>query len=132
LESLPEEICQMKRLKILDVTHNQLTTLPRGIDRMTQLRQLYLSYNRLTCEAFAVEDMTSLPLQVLHLASNDLPDLPESFMAFQSSLEVLDVSYNALITLPEWLGQFERLSFLNIAHNRLRTITPALAGLTKL
>uniref|UniRef100_A0A8C8SVM6 protein-serine/threonine phosphatase n=1 Tax=Pelusios castaneus TaxID=367368 RepID=A0A8C8SVM6_9SAUR len=99
LESLPEWVCDSRKLEVLDVGHNQLCELPPRLFCNSGLRKLLAGHNQ-------------------------LGRLPERFERTQ--LEVLDVQHNQLLELPSnLLLKAESLRNLNASANKLETLPPA-------
>ena len=107
LSDLPDELWQLKKLALLDISSNPLRTIPKGIVNLA---------NSLT-ELHAWEiKMTNLPpeigklvnLQVLGLVGNKLTELPDE-IGNLSNLRDLDLTINDIVTLPA--------SFINLRNS---------------
>uniref|UniRef100_A0A4X2LFH4 protein-serine/threonine phosphatase n=1 Tax=Vombatus ursinus TaxID=29139 RepID=A0A4X2LFH4_VOMUR len=99
LESMPEWVCESRKLEVLDIGHNQIRELPASLFCNSSLRKLLLGHNQLT-------------------------RLPERLERTQ--VEVLDVQHNQLVELPpNLLMKADSLRFLNASANKLETIPPA-------
>eukprot|EP00898_Chlorokybus_atmophyticus_P008542 jgi/Chlat1/868/Chrsp107S01338 len=96
LRELPEGLCELKGLEVLDVRSNDLAALPRDLGGCCALRWL-------------------------DARINDLQELPES-LGDLYSLEHLCVSNNALSSLPRSIRKLGALASLDLAANHLRTI----------
>lgn len=161
LTQFPEEIFELAdTLEILDLTGNALSTLPANLTQLKKLRILFCSANQFThlpevlgaCENlsmigfkanqikhisetaipskhlrwFIVTDnqLTQLPealgecskLQKLMLAGNQLSALPESLVNCRA-LELLRISANRFQSLPSWLFDLPNLTWLAYAGN---------------
>ena len=68
LDSLPEEIGQLKNLKTLIVSSNRLTYLPPVIGELTQLEKISLKHNRLKSLPPEIGKLTNL--KELYLSYN--------------------------------------------------------------
>ena len=68
LESLPEEIGQLKALQILYLYQNQLTAIPEEIAQLENLQILHLSENQLTSIPPEIGQLQNL--QILYLYRN--------------------------------------------------------------
>ncbi len=106
LTALPAELFQwdfMKKVKKIDLSHNQLTELPPGIDKLEELTELDLSHNQLA------------------KLRPEIFDTPK--------LEELNLSYNALKWLTEegepkkLAGEPKRLKKLDLSHNNMQELT---------
>jgi hypothetical protein len=105
IRALPREVGRLRRLRVLRAGNNRLSQLPPELRRLGgSLRELYLHANRLeSAEASGLEQV----------------------LGGLALLEVLDVNYNALVSLPRSLGSCTRLLKLNADNNRLESLLPA-------
>ena len=71
-------------------------------------------------------------IRVLDLSSCSLNELPFSVRALASSLEILNVTWNQLRSLPEWLGELQMLTYLDCSFNQLEVIPTSLQRLYRL
>ncbi|MFG8039765.1 protein kinase [Pseudomonas aeruginosa] len=144
LDSLPDDLGRLHRLKVLFCSANDFDELPAAvgdcpalsmvgfksnrIERVPAaalppaLRWLILTDNRI---ATLPEELGRRPLQKLMLAGNRLEALPES-MAACEGLELLRIAANRFQRLPAWLATLPRLTWLAYAGNPLCRL-PALA-----
>ncbi len=91
---LPEAICGLRRLEVLDAEGNRLDALPDCLAGLTELRRLHLAGNRLT------RLPPPLPrLQVLELHDDPLP--VEALESLRTGLDAWPAL--AALTVP-WLG----------------------------
>jgi hypothetical protein len=140
LSTLPEEITQLTKLKILFLSDNAFTVFPSVLGGCIHLdiiglkankinhidegaippgiRWLIITNNRLT------QLHTSLGmcvnLQKLMLAGNQLTALPDTLMHCKK-LELLRISANRFEEIPPWLYSMPRLAWLAIAGNPATT-----------
>ena len=70
-------------------------------------------------------------LRTLHLRSNQLAALPESF-GHLAALQTLDLRFNQLTALPESFGHLTALQALYLSHNRLTVLPESIGHLTAL
>ncbi len=74
LESLPEEIWNLDKLKYLDLGGNRLTDIPKEIKQLTSLDALNLSHNQI---ADLPQEMQELRrLNTLYIARNSMAGIP--------------------------------------------------------
>ncbi|MES2951679.1 MAG: leucine-rich repeat-containing protein kinase family protein [Pseudomonadota bacterium] len=162
LRTLPPEVFDLAdTLEVLNLSGNQLDTLPQDLPRLHRLKVIFCSDNPFTelpavlgdCAALQVvgfkacritdvpgaalppllrwliltdNTITHLPtelgqrpaLQKLMLAGNQLRDLPAG-LGDAHRLELLRLSANQFAELPGWLTQLPRLSWLALAGNPL-------------
>jgi Leucine-rich repeat (LRR) protein len=80
LEQLPSGLLKhMHRLKILNISHNQLVSLPLPNDRtdLNRLQELYLSCNELDDDVFAIISRYER-LKILYVAYNRIEQIDET------------------------------------------------------
>lgn len=63
--SLPAEVRQLKNLKVLNLSHNQMTGVPAEIGQLSGLEVLDLSYNQLTGLPYELGNLQNLKTLVL-------------------------------------------------------------------
>ncbi|CAO3616012.1 unnamed protein product [Cunninghamella echinulata] len=95
-----------KMLRIISLSHHNLSYISSNIGLINTLRKLDLSNNKLM-------------------------SLPES-IGYLQSLESLYLGHNQLNSLPETIGYLTQLVELDISHNHLTSITPCIRYLKKL
>ncbi|XP_023262152.1 PH domain leucine-rich repeat-containing protein phosphatase 2 [Seriola lalandi dorsalis] len=109
LEYLPDWVCDCRKMEMLDVTHNLLSELPSRLLNSLSLRKLLAGNNRLQ----RVPDLLDhVPLEALDLQHNKLAELPESLFYKALNLKYLNVSANALESIPPSSQSEESLSTL--------------------
>uniref|UniRef100_A0A8C7TTX0 PH domain leucine-rich repeat-containing protein phosphatase 2 n=1 Tax=Oncorhynchus mykiss TaxID=8022 RepID=A0A8C7TTX0_ONCMY len=109
LEYLPDWVCDSRKVEVLDVAHNFLSELPARLLSSLSLRKLLAGNNRLQ----RLPDLLDhVPLEVLDLQHNKLGELPESLFYKALNLKYLNVSANALETIPPSSQSEESLSTL--------------------
>ncbi|KAF5901334.1 PH domain leucine-rich repeat-containing protein phosphatase 2, partial [Clarias magur] len=109
LEHLPDWVCDSRKLEVLDVSHNLLLELPARLLSGLSLRKLLVGCNSLQR---VPELLDHIPLETLELQHNKLTELPESFFSKALNLKYLNVSANALETIPPSSQTEESLSTL--------------------
>lgn len=146
LDTLPDDLHRLTRLRVLFCSDNHFTELPEclgrcaaltmvgfkanHIERVTGaalpplLRWLILTDNRINR---LPEELGQRPhLQKLMLAGNRLQQLPAS-LGQCHRLELLRIAANQLTELPQWLLELPSLSWLAYAGNPLETQANAAA-----
>lgn len=130
LISLPREIYQLRNLKKLDLSHNQLEFLSESIKIWTQLEELNLSCNELTdLPLHGIEHLKNLTN--LDVSGNALKRLPESIGCLKK-MKILNVEENYLKELPKEIGQCTSLELLTVSSNELSQLPVELKYLTSL
>lgn len=120
--SLPKSLPAASRLTVLDVSNNKLEQLQHlELNKLALLVSLKLANNRLG----------SLPpyfgaykqLRTLNVSSNFLEEFPE-FLCELGSLVDIDLSFNAISTLPKGIGKLKSLERFCITNNKLQGSLP--------
>ncbi|XP_067012092.2 chaoptin [Anabrus simplex] len=115
-------------IKVLDVSHNNITWVGRGALRPVEasLTHLHLAYNGL--RNASKEVFGNMPqLQWLDLAHNHLTELDFDTFRNTRRLQVLILSHNELSDVPnEVFRQLTQLREVQLSHNRLRGLPDAL------
>lgn len=136
LRTLPDEVAQLKKLRIAFFNNNQFEAFPPVLAACPNLsmisfkgnqistlgeqvlsptiRWLILTNNRITALPAGIGKLSHL--QKLMLAGNQLQSLPEELAACQN-LELIRLAANRLETLPNWLLTLPRLSWLAFGGN---------------
>lgn len=136
LDTLPDGLTQLRRLRILFCSGNRFTRLPEVLGRCTSLSMVGFKANRIVevpagalpprlrwliltdnaVETLPEEIGNCTQLQKLMLAGNRLRALPESLRHCQR-LELLRIAANRLDRFPDWLFELPRLAWLAYAGN---------------
>ncbi|XP_040052000.2 PH domain leucine-rich repeat-containing protein phosphatase 2 [Gasterosteus aculeatus] len=109
LEYLPDWVCDCRKIEMLDVTHNLLSELPSRLLNSLSLRKLLAGNN---CLQRVPDLLDHIPLEALDLQHNKLAELPESLFYKALNLKYLNVSANALDSIPPSSPSEESLSTL--------------------
>ncbi|HAS46108.1 MAG TPA: hypothetical protein DCS93_36845 [Microscillaceae bacterium] len=127
---VPKSWGQLQKLKCLKLNNNGLSELPEELCLLPQLQEIYLENNALLT---LPEKFSELPLtnQVLDLSNNRLIHLPQKIGGLKH-LKKLNLYGNKLTTLPESIGELTHLESLNVAYNQLERLPAGFANLTKL
>ena len=96
----------MKNLRILNASKNQLQTIPDTIVQLVKLKAVNFSQNQLD---FIPKEIGSLPnLIILILNNNNLTQLPRE-LANLNDLITLNVSFNPLTSIPSGIATLKTL-----------------------
>lgn len=90
-ETIPEVFFELKQLKELDLSHNQIKRVL--ISKDTNIEQLDLSYNEIS--TFEVENAGEIHFRKLNLSHNQITALPSGLTSWTKLLE-LQVNQNKL------------------------------------
>uniref|UniRef100_A0A672YLT5 protein-serine/threonine phosphatase n=1 Tax=Sphaeramia orbicularis TaxID=375764 RepID=A0A672YLT5_9TELE len=133
MESLPDWLCEAKKLEVLDVSHNLITELPARLLCSNSLRKLSAGHNQLQKLPERVERPL---LEVLDVQHNQLVELPCNLFLKSDSLRCLNASANKLEHMPPSSLSEESHSILQelyLTNNRLTDkCVPMLTGHTHL
>lgn len=128
LETLPEALAELPRLRIVFASANRFTTLPEVLGRCAQLEMVGFKSNRIQ----EVLDAALPPrLRWLILTDNALEQLPEA-LGERPHLQKLALAGNRLRALPQSLAQARQLELLRISANRLEALPEDLLKLPRL
>ncbi|KAM8850491.1 LOW QUALITY PROTEIN: PH domain leucine-rich repeat protein phosphatase 1-like [Spinachia spinachia] len=133
MESLPDWLCEAKKLEVLDMSHNLITELPARLFCSNSLRKLIAGHNQLQKLPERVERPL---LEVLDIQHNQLVELCSNLFLKSDSLRCLNASANKLEHLPPSSLSEESNSILQelyLTNNRLTDkCVPLLTGHTHL
>ncbi|XP_011498579.1 PREDICTED: leucine-rich repeat-containing protein 40-like [Ceratosolen solmsi marchali] len=121
LAKLSEDVKYLADIINLDIHDNLLETIPNEIGCLVKLRKLNLSTNKLRIlpsKFFNLAELRCLDLKN-NLIEELSPDIGNLVM-----LEYLNLSSNKLTSLPTGLGYLVRLITLELNHNRLKELPP--------
>ncbi|KAJ6777411.1 LEUCINE-RICH REPEAT-CONTAINING [Salix koriyanagi] len=114
-----EGLTSLKHLKVLSVSHNNLSTLPSELGALCSLRQLDVSNNKLS--SLPVEIGLLTQLEVLKVNNNRISNIPMCIGDCISLAEV-DLSSNLLTELPVTFGDLLNLKALHLSNNGLKSL----------
>ena len=129
LTYIPEEVFELKQIKVLNLSYNKIKQLPESIGNLSNLTKLDLSKNRLSYLPESIGNLSNLT--ELDLSKNQLSHLSESIGNI-SNLTKLDLSWNKLTKLPESIGNLSNLIELNLRNNQLNYLPKYLGNLSNL
>jgi Leucine-rich repeat (LRR) protein len=125
IRTLPRGICNLIRLKELNVSGNALTELPKGISRLTALVTLDVSDNKLASLPEGIGNLKALV--AFNAMGNELESLPEGLGGLVS-LRRLGLKGNKLKTLPASIGNLKLLKELFLTDNELESLPEEIGG----
>ncbi|KAG4949354.1 plant intracellular Ras-group-related LRR protein 6 isoform X1 [Glycine max] len=115
LNSLPNSIGCLSKLKVLNVSGNFIESLPKTIENCRALEELNANFNKLSKLPDTI-GFELINLKKLSVNSNKLVFLPSS-TSHLTALKVLDARLNCLRALPEDLENLINLETLNVSQN---------------
>lgn len=121
IRSLPPEIGQLKALKELYLSHNNLTTLPPEIGQLINLEILDIGFNQLIKIPSEIGQLRNL--RKLFINDNRLTNLP-SEIGKLTKLKVLSLRQNRLSELPLEVGNLSNLITIYLSDNHLQDPPP--------
>lgn len=108
-----------KQLKILKVSHLDIVVFPAGIFWLDSLSELYFNGN---FASWIPEDIKyMINLEVLEISHNHLVSLPNGLIELKQ-LRVIKAAYNGIETVPD-LTRLEKLNVLDLYGNLLDEIS---------
>jgi len=113
---IPESLCTMEQLKILDMSHNYIYCIPDYLMQIKQLEILNLSHNKLTLLSKIFAQLSTL--KKLNISHNKIDTVDKQFSQTQSII-TLDLSNNNLTELSNELCELEQLETLDLRYNKL-------------
>ena len=128
LSEIPQEIQELKKLKIAFFSYNELTVFPDAFKGLKSLYMLGLKGNKI--ESFA-EDILPLSISWLILTDNRLTSLPDS-MGKLTKLQKFPLAGNRLSELPRSMQNCQKLELLRLSANNFKEIPEWLLELPKL
>ncbi len=120
---LPEEICYLQSLKILNVIgknrDDSKLKLPRKIGNLKNLEELYIDGNSIKVLPKSIGELTSL--KILSCKENLLKELPSTICNLEN-LKTINLFHNQINKLPKNFGRLKRLEYLDLAHNNIHSL----------
>jgi len=129
LTTLPKCIGNLKNLENLDLAYNYLTEIPKEIGNLTKLKSLGFYYNKFTTLPSFLKNLTKL--EKLELTSNDLIEITNPICNLKK-LKRIDANFNDITKIPSCIGNLSNLVTLNLRGNKITSIPSGLYKLKKL
>ena len=127
--AIPESICSMKQLKLLDMSQNRIETIPEHFLQIKRLETLILSYNQLTTLPKIIVRLPTITKLILD--HNHIHRI-EHGVSKNRSLLILDLSYNQLSHLPDDFCHIKQLETLDLRYNQLKSLPLSICRMTGL
>ncbi len=127
--TLPESMCELGKLKKLNLSTNMLVRLPENLGHLSQLEELNIEDNLLE---YLPESMCNLPkLRVFDASGNKIGALPEKFGEMKEA-SVIILHENELTELPDSLARMQKLEQLGLSNNKFRAFPEVLCNIASL
>ncbi|MDC0610945.1 leucine-rich repeat-containing serine/threonine-protein kinase [Vibrio sp.] len=125
LTEFPTEIFSLAdSLEILDLTDNNLSSLPDELEQLTKLKVLFCSKNLFQHLPSVLGRCHNLTM--VGFKSNQISEVPSESLS--PSLRWLILTDNCISALPDSIGQCSKLQKLMLAGNRLTSLPKSLAS----
>ncbi len=129
LTAVPAEVFQLAdTLEILDLSGNRLQSLPQEMICLTKLRILFLSNNNFTVFPEVLKELNQL--DIVGIKANKIKIIAED--AIPVSLRWLILTDNCIEVLPASIGSCTKLQKVMLAGNQLRRLPDQLAACKKI
>ena len=112
-QHLPAPLFNLRNLKSLYCSQNQISDLPPEIANLSQLERLHAFKNRLTSLPEELGDLKNLKELVLN--ENELSKLPNSLL-ISNQLSMLNIRHNRFTALPNSLLRLPKLNALFVSN----------------
>jgi Leucine-rich repeat (LRR) protein len=126
---LPESICLLENLEILNLSYNRLSDLPNFISTFKSLRVIILHDNIFKEIPSCLQKIKSL--REISLFNNYIEKIPLWIGEFKELTE-LDISNNKLSFLPDTIGDLIYLEELYLSENNFVTLPDSIGNLNSL
>ncbi|KAJ8283077.1 hypothetical protein COCON_G00055960 [Conger conger] len=130
LTVLPDHVSLFANLEFIDISNNEISVLCEDLTRLNKLKTLIAKNNRLD-ESSLPKDFGSMQLEVLNLSGNRFVQLPNQCLKLER-LKSLSVGGNRLKTIPAEIEHLTSLELLYLGGNLITDIPPELASLPNL
>ncbi|MCJ1281370.1 hypothetical protein MMC26_000689 [Xylographa opegraphella] len=116
---IPDCVCELENLEILDIHENAVSSLPKSLGRLTKLKILNISGNKFTSLPF--KELAQILSLVEIMASKNRLDgtLLPSFPIVLTTLKTLNVSHNALVSITDHEVEMPALLSADLSNNRI-------------
>nr|XP_050859813.1 leucine-rich repeat and death domain-containing protein 1-like isoform X1 [Vespula vulgaris]XP_050859814.1 leucine-rich repeat and death domain-containing protein 1-like isoform X1 [Vespula vulgaris]XP_050859815.1 leucine-rich repeat and death domain-containing protein 1-like isoform X1 [Vespula vulgaris]XP_050859817.1 leucine-rich repeat and death domain-containing protein 1-like isoform X1 [Vespula vulgaris] len=126
IKELPVELGNMSQLTVLDLSANKLKEIPSSIGNLINIESLLFNDNyikKLPMGKYMFRTFSKCELIIYFLIiQSALPSIYKTEMSQLHNLEVLSLSGNEFVALPEWLGSLPKLKELNADNNYLKEL----------
>jgi len=127
--SIPEDIGNLKSLRVLEMGLNSVKTIPSSIKNLISLENLLIVDTQSEYLPDSIGNLSNL--KSLDLWGNKFKEIPASIENLKN-LEILNLSSNNLTKIPEEIGNLTNLKKLDLSDNKLTELPPSLKNLKNL
>ena len=136
IDNIPLEISKLSNVRVLDLKANRITSLPLTFGGLTNLEYLDLGYFEMGTRMNKISDLGPnfgqlKKLKFLNLSGNALVTLPDGFSGLNELTE-LNLGLNKLPGLPISVTQLVKLTKLDISLNDVSVVPLQVASLVNL
>jgi len=125
LNNIPEEIFELTDLESLSINNNNLVEISNNISNLKRLKKLEISGNDIARLSDSIYDLGEL--ESLDASYNHLKEISKKISGLHK-LKNLNISWNEIKNLPVELLQLEQLDSLELRENPLVSPPPEIAG----
>jgi len=119
LETIPENVEQLKQLRYLYINGNDFRILPEWIGAFKNLKVLDVRSCELESLPKTIRKLTTL--HDLFLSNNHLQEIPSMLLNLKN-LEVLTIDDNNILFLPDSIDLLKKLKIFNVVGNPLKNL----------
>ncbi|XP_073318962.1 leucine-rich repeat-containing protein 69 [Pagrus major] len=130
IKEVPECVCRITKLSVLQLNHNSITALPAELLSLRHLAELHLGNNALKELPAVLGHLESL--KKLYLFSNQITVVAPEVIGGLHNLVVLNLNHNQIQRLPPEMKSLSRLQHLSVLDNELEEVPAELGHLTRL
>eukprot|EP00002_Diphylleia_rotans_P036837 TRINITY_DN816_c0_g2_i3.p1 TRINITY_DN816_c0_g2~~TRINITY_DN816_c0_g2_i3.p1 ORF type:complete len:767 (-),score=132.73 TRINITY_DN816_c0_g2_i3:48-2348(-) len=153
LSFIPDSLTRASSLKRLILTDNKITGLPHTIGSLTALNMLLIDQNpvkeipeelfsipSLSSVQFSEHEATTVPITmanskslfIFFMVNGQLEHLPANFPVIMDRLSKVDLSHNKLRAFPDSCSGLEKIQDLKLFKNKLERLPASISQLTNL
>lgn len=118
LIKIPDSILTLRNLEVLEAWENRIESIPKDIGILDKIWRLHLAGNKIT---ELPESIGNLPLKKLYLKHNNVSYVPPSIGNW-TRLDVFGLPINNLQSLPETIDGWKNVRVISVWQNKLRVL----------
>lgn len=112
LISLPKEITQLKKLRILTISYNKIESLPESFGNLKKLESLQLQFNSL--KSLPASFGGCINLKFLFLGRNNITEISDTFADLHNLKELYIAEAGPMLVLSERLCELRFLEYIQV------------------